>query len=159
MRLSRCLSLATIALLTTSSPAADPSPGIAFFQQKIRPVLVEQCYSCHSAEAQKNRKLKGGLLLDSKAALLKGGDSGPAIVPGKPDSSLLLKGLRYSDELQMPPKGKLADKVIADFETWIKMGAPDPRDGKPTTAGRTDIKKGATSGPFQPPRRPSVREF
>jgi len=98
----------------------------AFFESKIRPVLVERCYECHSAE-----KTKGGLALDTKAGWEKGGDSGPAILPGKPDESLLIKAVRYHDEdLAMPPQkkgGKLPDSAIAALTEWVKMGAPDPR--------------------------------
>src|SRR3954466_15744342 len=100
-----------IALLAPSAVrAAEPdAKQVEFFENKIRPVLVEQCYKCHSAEAQKEKKLKGGLLLDTKAALLKGGDTGPAVVPGKPGEGTLLKSLKYEGETQMPPKGKLPD--------------------------------------------------
>jgi len=96
--------------------------GIEFFESKIRPVLVTHCYECHSA---KSSKLKGSLYLDSRAGLLTGGETGPAIVSGHPDKSLLMKALRH-DGLKMP-KEKLPASVIADFEQWIKMGAPDPR--------------------------------
>src|SRR5438552_1554090 len=110
-------------LSAASATAADP--GIEFFEKKIRPVLVKECYSCHAVSA---KKPKGGLLLDSRAALLKGGDSGPALVPGKPGESLLLKAVRYADpNLRMPPKTKLSEAVIGDIEKWIALGAPDPR--------------------------------
>src|SRR5829696_1259048 len=87
------------------------STGIEFFEKQVRPVLVDHCYSCHSEAAE---KLKGGLLLDTKAGVLKGGDSGPAIVPGDPDKSLLIKAVRYTDkDLKMPPKDKrLSDEQI-----------------------------------------------
>src|SRR5262245_13607174 len=99
--------------------------GIEFFEKKIRPVLVERCYSCHSAEA---KKVKGELYVDSREGLLKGGELGPAIVAGDPDKSLLIKAIRYTDEeLKMPPKGRLTKEVVADFEAWVKRGAPDPR--------------------------------
>src|SRR6185295_7913248 len=94
---------------------------------KIRPALSQYCYKCHSAEAA---KLKGGLLLDTRDGLRAGGESGPALVPGEPDKSLLVKAIRHKDEnLKMPPKEKLPDAVIADLEKWVAMGAPDPRDG------------------------------
>src|SRR3954447_4206376 len=102
-----CLFAPGLALANDTDPA-----GIAFFEQKIRPVLVKECYSCHSSEA---RKVRGGLRVDSRDALLKGGDTGPAVVPGKPLDSLLLKALRQ-DGLAMPPNGKLPDEVVADFE-------------------------------------------
>ena len=95
---------------------------LAFFETKIRPVLVENCLTCHSNDD----KQKGGLSLTSRAGLLRGGESGPAIVLGKPDASLLLEALRY-ESYEMPPKGKLSDRIIDDFAKWIAMGAPDPR--------------------------------
>ncbi len=105
-----------------------PREGFDFFEKNIRPVLVDKCYKCHSASSE---KLKGALLLDSKAGILKGGSTGAAIVPFKPDESLLLKAIRYKDEdLQMPPKQKLSDDDIKNFEIWIKLGAPDPRKEK-----------------------------
>lgn len=112
--------------------AADENKnGVAFFEQKIRPVLVERCYGCHSAGA---KDLAGNLFLDSKAGWEKGGDGGAAvIVPGKPEESLLVTLIRHEEEgREMPPDGdKLSDAEIADFVTWIEMGAPDPRlDGK-----------------------------
>src|SRR5271163_2041432 len=93
-----------------------------FFEKRIRPVLVEDCYKCHSAGSQ---KVKGGLLLDTKEGLLKGGDNGPAIVPGDPEKSLLIKAVRYKDaDLKMPPKDqRLADNQIADLVSWVRMGA------------------------------------
>ena len=95
-----------------------------FFENKVRPVLVSSCYKCHSTQAE---KIKGGLLMDSREGVLKGGDTGPAIVPGNAEKSLLVKAIHYEDpDLQMPPKGnKLPDEQIADLETWIKMGAPE----------------------------------
>lgn len=124
-------------LLITSALAADPA-GIAFFEQKVRPVLVEHCYSCHSAEA---KKLKGNLYLDSKAGWEKGGDSGdPIIVPGKPEASLLIRSVQHLEaDMEMPPKKpKLPDAVIANLITWIQMGAPDPRNGAKIEAKRGD---------------------
>jgi hypothetical protein len=106
---------------------ASADPGAEFFEKRIRPVLAEHCFKCHSAEAAKAKKLKGGLLLDTRDGLRKGGDNGPAIVPGKPAESPLIKALKYDGDTQMPPAGKLPDAVIADFEAWVKMGAPDPR--------------------------------
>jgi hypothetical protein len=107
--------------------AADPAPS-DWFETKIRPVLVEHCYRCHSAQA---KSIKGGLRLDTAAGLRKGGDSGPIVVPGKPDSSLLLRALSYRDEtLRMPPQKQLPAAVIADFARWIAAGAPYPLDEK-----------------------------
>jgi hypothetical protein len=116
------------ALLMTASVRAQEavSPAQAeFFEKKVRPVLAQHCYKCHSAQA---KSVKGGLFLDTRDGLRKGGDSGPAIVPGKPDASLLVKAVRYTDDaLQMPPKGKLPAAVVAELEHWVAMGAPDPR--------------------------------
>jgi hypothetical protein len=95
-----------------------------FFEAKIRPVLIEHCYSCHAADA---KIIRGGLLLDSRDGLLEGGDSGPALVPGEAEKSLLLSALKH-EALEMPPDRKLPDAVIADFEQWIARGAVDPRD-------------------------------
>jgi hypothetical protein len=91
-------------------------------------VLVDHCYKCHSAGSE---KIKGGLVVDTKDGLLKGGNSGPGIVPGKPDESLLIRAVRYQEkDLEMPPNDKkLPANMIADLEAWVKMGAPDPRTG------------------------------
>ncbi|MAR13035.1 MAG: hypothetical protein CL681_24085 [Blastopirellula sp.] len=113
-----------------SATAGQPNAReLAFFEEKIRPVLVQRCYACHSAEAAAKKVLKGDLRLDTRATVRAGGESGPAIVPGKPNDSLLISALRH-DTLKMPPNDKLSDKVITDFVRWIEMGAPDPRDGK-----------------------------
>src|SRR5687768_13989629 len=103
MKLQFIVALATLGAFPAL--AADFTPQqLEFFENKIRPVLAEQCYSCHSTTS---KKLKGSLFADSREGLLKGGDTGPAIVPGKPDESLLIKSLRYDhQDLQMPPKGK-----------------------------------------------------
>src|SRR3954454_17929595 len=101
-----------VAGLSLSARAAEPA-GVEFFEQKIRPVLVEHCYKCHSAEA---KPAKGGLRLDSPEAFRKGGDSGAVVVAGRPDASLLVKAIRHADEtLKMPPKQRLPAAVVADF--------------------------------------------
>jgi len=123
----RCSGFFFCLLITATLCAADkkPTPAqIQFFEKKIRPVLVKQCYSCHSA---KSKILRGGLRLDNRQAVARGGETGPALLPGKPAESLLLQALKY-DGLEMPPNGKLPASVIADFETWIRQGAPDPRN-------------------------------
>jgi hypothetical protein len=115
---------------------AEDQAGIELFEKKIRPVLVEHCYECHSAGA---KKIGGKLLLDHRAGVRKGGESGPAIEPGKPEKSLLVAAIRYGgDVAEMPPKGKLPDAVIADIEAWIKLGAPDPRDEAPASTATGD---------------------
>src|SRR6266545_4117478 len=109
--------------LTTTASEPDRA-GADFLETKIRPVLAEHCYACHSSQA---KKLKGGLLLDSLEGMRKGGQTGPAVVPGKPDESLLVQAVRYEDELtRMPPKRKLSDAAIAALEQWIKDGAEWP---------------------------------
>src|ERR1041385_3578862 len=107
--------------------AADITPAqTQFFENKIRPILANNCYKCHSQSAE---KVKAGLLLDTKEGTLKGGETGPAVVPGDPDKSLLIKAVRYTDpDLQMPPKGKkLSDEEIADLTSWVKMGRSEER--------------------------------
>ncbi len=100
--------------------------GAEFFEAHIRPVLVEKCFSCHSAQA---KVLKGGLRLDTADRMRAGGESGPVIVPNKPDDSPLISALKYESN-EMPPSGKLPDAVINDFVKWVAMGAPDPRTEK-----------------------------
>jgi mono/diheme cytochrome c family protein len=139
-------------------PAAekiDPEQ-LAFFEKRIRPVLAEHCYKCHSAKAE---KLKGSLLVDTKAGLLKGGSSGPAIVPGKPDKSPLIKSLKSTNEDEMmPPKGdRLSPQVIADFEAWVRMGAPDPRtDTTGVAALSVDWNKAREHWAFKPVKQPAT---
>ncbi len=142
---------------------ATNKEGLDFFERKIRPVLAERCYGCHSAKAIAENKLKSGLQLDTREGLLTGGDRGPALVAGKPGESILLKAIRQSGKLKMPPKGKLPTGVVADFEKWIAMGAPDPRDGKPVMVlgDLVDISEGRQHWAFQPlskPTPPKVRD-
>src|SRR5262249_8891786 len=95
-------------------PTADQ---LAFFEKKIRPALVSNCYQCHSEESKKE---KGNLLLDTRDGIRKGGDTGPAVIPGDVRRSLLLKAIKQTDAtLKMPPKSKLSDEAVADFEKWI----------------------------------------
>ena len=122
MRSATCAKFIALCCLLTAHLGAgvyvSADDGIDFFEQKIRPVLVERCYACHSTEAANKQNLKGALFLDSREALRKGGYSGPAIVPGKPNESLLIAAIRH-DTIEMPPKEKLPTNVIADFERWI----------------------------------------
>lgn len=135
--------------------AKEPLPdqeGLDFFEKKIRPVLIQHCYECHSADS---KNLKGSLLLDTKQGTIDGGDSGTALVPGKPEESLLLETMRYGDDsYQMPPKGKLSGEVIADFEKWIAMGAPDPRNetSKKQVKAEIDFEKARAFWSFQLPK-------
>lgn len=133
---------------------------LAFFETKIRPVLAEKCYQCHSVDSE---KLKGGLKVDSKASLLHGGDIGPAIEPGDTDASLLIEAIRYGDpDLEMPPKGKLTDDVVADFEKWVAMGAAWPDEPEPVGAdGKLSVqpfdleKRRAEHWSWQPIKTPA----
>jgi mono/diheme cytochrome c family protein len=110
------------------APAAQPiSPAdLQFFEARIRPILTDRCYKCHSRLAD---KIKGGFMLDTREGMLHGGDTGPAVVPGKPEDSLIVDAISYKDpDLQMPPKGdKLSEQQVADITEWIRRGAPDPR--------------------------------
>ena len=127
-----------------------------FFESKIRPVLVEHCYRCHSVQAGKS---KGGLLLDSRTGWEVGGDSGPAIVPFKPQKSLVHLAINHSGESsEMPPDGRLSEAVVRDFESWIKDGAIDPRAGDGPVAGeQIDMEAGRAFWSFQP-RRTSFQQ-
>ena len=111
-------------------PPVMADEGVDFFEKRIRPVLAAKCYSCHSAQAAKNRNLKGGLQLDTRAGIRAGGESGPAVVPGDVKKSLLVDSVRR-ESFEMPPNEKLPASMVADFVRWIEMGAPDPRDGEP----------------------------
>ena len=138
-----------------ASPACDDeAAGIAFFESKIRPVLVERCYECHSGQA---KKLRGGLRLDTREGIRAGGDTGPAVVPGKPDESLLFQAITSAKGIEpMPPKGSLPSKVVADFSQWIKMGAPDPRDGKSAVASAASPAEPSDWWALKPLSRPPV---
>src|SRR5207253_9074238 len=94
-----------------------------FFEARVRPVLAENCFSCHGTAKQ-----KAGLRLDSLPALVKGSENGPVVVPGDPESSALVQAIRYSGELKMPPKGKLPPQAVEALTTWVKMGAPWPKE-------------------------------
>lgn len=139
--------------------AAAPFPGLAeaaaddgehFFERRVRPLLAEHCYGCHSQESGKS---KGSLLLDSRQGWEAGGDSGPAIVPGDPDGSLLIRAVRYDDpDLEMPPKGRLPQEAVGILEAWVRSGAPDPRQGEVRQAeGGIDLEAGRRHWAFRPP--------
>ncbi len=112
---------------------SDGASDVKFYNEHVRNVFVQNCYKCHTEEAM------GGLRLDSHDAILKGGDSGPAVVPHSPDTSILIKAVQQTGSLKMPPKSKLSDSEIADLVTWVKNGAVgDPNeDAKPVVAGLT----------------------
>ncbi len=133
-----------------------------FFESKVRPVLIKRCYECHSAE----KKIKGGLNLDSRAGWQEGGDNGPAIVPGDLSKSLLIKAVRYLDEdFAMPPKGRLPTDEVAILEEWVKRGAPDPRTAEAAKAAKPkraiNLEEGRKFWAFQPvadPAAPAVKD-
>ena len=156
-RFKTSLLLMALALLATHGGSLAADEKTDFFESKIRPVLIENCYKCHSAAAQATGKLKGGLLLDDRENIRRGGESGPAVVPGNEKKSLLLSALRHED-FEMPPKGKLPAGVIADFAKWIKMGAPDPRDGVTAVESTIDLEKGRQFWSFQPVQEPTLPE-
>ena len=122
--------IATLALplgaAIAPAPASISAADLQFFETRVRPILVDRCYKCHSHDAD---KIKGGLMLDTREGMLHGGDTGPAIAPGKPEDSRLVDAISYKDaDLQMPPKGeRLTDEQVVDLTEWIRRGAPDPR--------------------------------
>jgi len=160
--MSKLSSLIICLSLSVTVQAAEPDRrGLDYFEAKIRPLLVKHCYECHSTGAVSRKKLQAGLLLDSREGSRKGGESGPAVVPGRPDESLLISALKY-DSIQMPPKGRLPDELISHFVKWVEMGAPDPRDGIPVIASPSiDIESGRQHWAFQPlsePAPPTVED-
>ena len=157
LRLFVVLSLIALPLFGQS---AIPPEQLEFFESKIRPVLAKNCYSCHSAEAKTRM---GGLSLDTKNGLLAGGGRGEAVVPGEVDESRIVQAIRYDSKLKMPPMGKLPDSAIADFEQWVAMGAPDPRESKVhVTKSTINLEQGRKYWAFQTPRRgapPDVKDI
>ncbi len=128
---------------------------LAFFESRIRPVLAGRCYECHALDAA---QIEGELLVDSMQALRRGGSNGPALVPGDPDASLLVKAIRYRDaHLQMPPDGRLSDQEIRDIEQWIARGAADPRTQATKFQRKSiDLSEGKKFWSFQPLRNPEL---
>ena len=109
--------------LCLGAEAEPDTAGIEFFENHIRPVLVQHCYECHADGAD---SIKGGLRVDRQTSLLRGGDSGAAVVPGDIRKSLLIDALKQQ-KFEMPPEGKLPDEAIRRFEQWVRMGAPMPK--------------------------------
>src|SRR3954468_1460752 len=127
--------LTALLLLACGRHTTADDPAAEFFEKQVRPILVARCYECHSDKAA---KLKGGLRLDSRAAALKGGDTGPAVVPGKPKESLLIEAINYGELYQMPPKSRLPAEEIAMLVRWVEIGAPWPEEkGGVSTADNT----------------------
>ena len=144
----------TAASVLAGAAAAAPSneQGIEFFEKHVRPVLVSKCQSCHGVKKQ-----RGGLRLDTRAALLKGGDTGAVVVPGEPGKSLLIKVVRYDGDVQMPPKGKLSDEAVANLTAWIKMGAPWPQESVNTKNQPSSVEEvRRTHWAFRPVKKPAL---
>ncbi len=149
--LKRASLLHAVNLLLILAATARPDDSTALFEAKIRPVLIDKCYACHSADA---KRIKGGLRLDTREAMLAGGDSGPTLTPGNADESLLIAALRHEGP-EMPPSGRLTETVIADFVRWIEQGAPDPRGEEATSEPSRpsiDIDAGRAFWAYQPPK-------
>jgi hypothetical protein len=150
--------IASISHLCVAQAQSPSAEDLKFFETKIRPVLVKNCYACHSKQA---KEVGGKLLLDSRDGLRSGGESGPALVDGKPDESLLIQALLY-DGLQMPPEKPLSESVIQDLKEWVRRGAPDPR--QPKEVRRRDGSSVTSDEPLwslqprQIPATPDVRD-
>ncbi len=131
------------------SPKSDSAADLEFFEKRVRPLLVQRCFECHSAKAE---KLKGGLLLDSREAILTGGDSGPAAVVGDVEKSLIVQAIRFDNEnVQMPPAGKLPEAEIAVLTEWVRRGFPFPAaSAKKASRRAIDIAEGKKHWAFQP---------
>src|SRR5436190_2584090 len=148
-----------LAMLAAIPLLAQKADDLEFFEKKIRPVLSQNCYACHSAAS---KPLQGGLQVDSRDGLRKGGGSGPAVVPKDPSKSLLLAALKQTGSLKMPPGKPLPPEVVADFEAWIRMGAPDPRDDKaaalPPPYDFEKARQHWSYRPVQDPQPPTVAD-
>ncbi len=121
----------TAAAATGQVGEGSAAEGLEFFERKVRPLLAQRCFECHSGESA-----KGSLHLDSKAGVLAGGDTGPAIVPGKPGESLLVDAVNYGDTYQMPPKSKLGSEEVAVLTRWVELGAPWPEEAVAANVSR-----------------------
>lgn len=155
LRLSLCANFALLLAVAASreAEAADRAADIAFFENRVRPILVKHCFECHDAAKQ-----EGGVRLDHRQAMLSGGDSGPSIVPGKPEESLLIEAVRY-EGYEMPPKGQLPDDDIATLVTWVKNGAvwPEAKPMQPSLGDQDAIRSAADSHwSFQPIVKPQT---
>lgn len=152
-----CVSILLGVIVQTGYGGDPTAADIDFFEKHIRPAFIEHCLECHS----RAKEIQGGLSLDSRESIHKGGDTGPALVPGQADKSLLIQAIRYKNsDLQMPPRQKLPDKIIKAFETWIENGAADPRtsglDSSTEPAMGMSVAAGRQFWSFKPVRRPAV---
>jgi hypothetical protein len=153
-------SVAAADLESPADAAAISRSDVEYFEKNIRPLLINRCYSCHSAAAD---DVEGDLLLDSREGIAAGGFSGPVISGRDPDASLLIEAVRWENSsLQMPPDGRLSDKEIVALERWVSMGAPDPREGKglPSRDARAiDVEAGRAWWSFQPLEVTDIKPF
>src|SRR5262245_834062 len=156
--------LLMIGVAATAMLGVEPAPqrvaddaAVEFYEKRIRPILAANCYECHGDDQQES-----GLQVTSISALLRGGDQGPALVPGDPDASLMMKGVKWEDSnFQMPPKAKLSAEQIKTLETWIRDGALGPDESKRTASKKFDLAERAKHWCFQPvanPAAPEVRD-
>ena len=153
------LTVSAVSAAPPVSTAAPSAQSAEFFEKKVRPLLSEKCQSCHGA-----KRRQGGLRLDSRADMLKGGDDGPVVVPGEPDRSALVKAVRYADELKMPPKGKLSPESVETLAAWVRMGAPWP-DARPGDGAAVRVSRVAEARtkhwsflPVEKPPPPAVKD-
>ena len=153
-----CAPLSTGIAIASEKTEISPAQH-EFFEKKVRPVLVENCYKCHDASAG---KMRGGLAINTPSGLLQGGDSGPALVPGKVEESRLIEAVRYRNrDLQMPPKSPLSDQQVKDLEAWVAMGAPDPRSNEVDSkvpGESIDLERARSFWSFSPLRKPALPE-
>ena len=154
--LKLCRSILWLApwLSRAAMASSASTEDLLFFEQQVRPVLERACFECHSHQSG---KMKNGLTLDSRDGWNSGGDSGPAVVPGNPEKSLLIKAVRSRDpDLKMPPKSRLPDREIALLEEWVQRGAPDPRENRTTPQASLGSPETTNWWSLRPLIRPTV---
>lgn len=122
--------------LVRGEPATHEKESVAYFEKKIRPLLVDKCSNCHSASTN----ARGGLRIDDRNGLIQGGNRGPAVVPGHPEKSLLIQAVRYADDLKMPPRKQLDEEQLAILTKWIQDGAAWPSEKVPVALGKHNEK-------------------
>src|SRR5262249_28749511 len=152
-RLTFLAALALAPTVRAGAPPAGDARAVEFFEKHVRPVLVEKCLACHGPKQQ-----RGGLRLDSGDAVLKGGDTGPAVVAGQPEKSLLIQAVRRSGDVKMPPKEKdrLNPAQIDALAAWVRLGAPWPAGAAPAAGGNSVAGARKKHWSFQPVRRPAL---
>ncbi len=155
VRLSLIALLASFVFCPNSSAQEPDAAALEFFEKQVRPILISRCYECHDS---KQKEPKGGLRVDSRASLLAGGETGPAIVPGKPKEGYFLDAINYGETYQMPPKGKLPAAEIATLTKWVEMGAPWPKEEGPAALTKAfDLaQRKAEHWCWQPLKQPAL---